>query len=80
MTTDRSILPVIGVLASLVTLFALLVRAESEIRELRSRRCEVAAQEPSPPMYRVDREANCVWVRTAGNSTLCVPLPTEPDQ
>ena len=65
MTPDRFIIFLLG-----VTLGVSYV----EIRDLRSRTCEVAAQEPSPPQFHVDTENNCVWIHTSGNSTMCWPL------
>jgi hypothetical protein len=68
-TIERAIIFALGVVIGFLYV---------QVRDLRSRTCEQAAQLPSPPQFRVDPEANCVWVRAAGNTTLCVPLPTEP--
>jgi len=61
-------------------MFCIHLRTVLELRDLRSRTCEVAAQCPLPPQFQIDKDNQCVWVRTAGNTMVCWPLPTEPDQ
>ena len=57
MIPDRTIyLAIIGVAVLIVWGLTL----ESENQELRSRTCEVAAQEPSPPQFHIDEENHCV--------------------